>query len=386
MAQVIAWPSPSDYSTAIQNPRHCFSDAELRAGSVAANRLGLPLGASGNFAVVYRVEGPARAFAVRCFIRTVTDQQQRYDALSRYLRGFRLPALVDFAYLPEGIRVRGHSYPLVRMEWIAGKQLHQYVNDALEQGPVLSRLAAQWRELVASLRRAHIAHGDLQHGNVLVDAAGRLRLVDYDGMFIPAWRGRPPGESGHPNYQHPERVERGYYEENADAFSDLVIYLSLLAVKADPRLWTFHTGENLIFVAEDYGAPGQTPIWGRLLASPDAEVRRLTGALEGFCRRPVALLPDLEMVAQDVPRPVAKTANRAPATSMARSAVPAPTGTPALQPPATVHCAKCGRANSADSIYCQSCTHQLCGNRFCSHCGRSIPVKSRYCPECGAKL
>jgi hypothetical protein len=328
MASPAPWPSPGDYSAAIQNPHNCFVDPELNRGRATTNHLGLPIGASGNFAVVYQLQSGARMFAVRCFIRPVTNQQQRYDALSQHLRGFWLPALVDYAYLPQGIRVRGQWYPIVRMEWIAGKQMHQYIEDHLRQGQTLDRLAAQWRGVVAGMRGAHTAHGDLQHGNILADSQGQLRLVDYDGFFIPALQAHPPGEVGHPNYQHPERLQKGYYAENADAFAALVIYLSLLALRTDPSLWTLHTGENLLFLANDFTQPGHAPVWRRLQGSVDPEVRRLAAALEGFCRRPVAAVPDLETVIQGL-------LERVVATSSHRSS-PAPSSVPSAPSPRPV--------------------------------------------------
>jgi hypothetical protein len=114
---------------------------------------------------------------------------------------------------------------------------------------------------------------------------------------------------GHFNYQHPERIRSGYYQENADAFSALVIYLSLLALKTDPELWNtprntpHHSGENLIFSANDFKNPGLTLLWNRLNKSPDAEVQRLTAVLENFCRQPVSAVPDLEEVLQGLRRP-----------------------------------------------------------------------------------
>ncbi|QLQ08322.1 MAG: hypothetical protein HZY76_21580 [Anaerolineae bacterium] len=53
-----------------------------------------------------------------------------------------------------------------------------------------------------NLQTHGIAHGDLQHGNVLV-AADELRLIDYDGMYVPPLSGRESHEIGHRNYQHP---------------------------------------------------------------------------------------------------------------------------------------------------------------------------------------
>ena len=91
----------------------------------------------------------------------------------------------------------------------------------------LTTLAGRWRELVALLQRSEFAHGDLQHGNVMVDQEGRLRLVDFDGVWIPQLSGQsPPSEFGHPNYQHPLHH---HWDRWLDTFSALVIYLSLIA-------------------------------------------------------------------------------------------------------------------------------------------------------------
>jgi len=292
------WPSPGDYSAAVQNPRNCFNDPELQQGSPSYNKLGLPIGASGNFAVVYQIRSLSRSFAVRCFSRPVTDQRKRYADLGKHFAGFSLPALVDFSYLPDGIRIRGAAYPVVRMEWVAGHQLHSYLDSHLKDTETLRVLASQWRGIIAGLRGAHSAHGDLQHGNVLVDSTGQIRLVDYDGFFIPSLSGCPPGEVGHPNYQHPERLEYGQYDEDIDNFSALVVYLSFLALRSDPSLWRFHNGENLIFLADDFKQPGKSDIWKQLNGNPSAEVQRLTSELANYCRTHPSNVPDLEAVLQ----------------------------------------------------------------------------------------
>jgi serine/threonine protein kinase len=294
MATPIAWPSPGDYSTAIQNPQNCFSDSELRACKCRSNQMGLPVGASGNFAVVYEVNIGTKKYAVRCFTRQVTDQQDRYEKLSTYLAGFGIPAFVDFTYLQHGIRVRGQWYPIVKMEWAEGQQLHRYVESNLRNGVALGQLAARFRGVIAGLSGAHIAHGDLQHGNILVDAGGQLKLVDYDGFYLPSLKGQPPGEVGHPNYQHPLRIQQGYYEENTDGFSALVIYLSLLALAADPGLWSFNNGENLIFKADDFKNPGQSLVWNKLRQSLNPQVIALTDHLERYCKGAVSMVTDLE--------------------------------------------------------------------------------------------
>ena len=104
-----------------------------------------------------------------------------------------------------------------------------FTREVSDQPDTLRRAAAQWRGgPTARLMGLRIAHNDLQHGNVLVQREGGIRLVDYDGKFLPKFRGERSPELGHKNYQHPERSPE-HYDENVDNFSSLVIYLSLLA-------------------------------------------------------------------------------------------------------------------------------------------------------------
>ena len=35
------------------------------------------------------------------------------------------------------------------------------------------------------LHSVGFSHGDLQHGNIMVNSEGKLFLVDYDSMFVP---------------------------------------------------------------------------------------------------------------------------------------------------------------------------------------------------------
>ena len=295
------WPGITDFSEAIQNPRLCFKGTDLEAGEVSLNPRGMPLVFSGAFACVYPVSMGNQTFAVRCFTREVSDQQARYGELSSYLLNVLPPSFVHFEYVERGISVRGDWYPMVKMEWVDGELLSRFVGSRLDEPDTLRRVAAQWRGgPVASLRGLRIAHNDLQHGNVLVQRDGSIRLVDYDGIFLPKFRGEQSSELGHKNYQHPERSSE-HYDETVDNFSSLVIYLSLLAIASDPSLWDFHDEDNLIFTRNDYADPGQSELFGRLKRSPDQAVARLAERLEEYCALPLEKVPDLETVLQDIP-------------------------------------------------------------------------------------
>jgi hypothetical protein len=251
----MAWPTPQDYNEAVQNPRLTFADPELQMGCPELTQLGLPRAITGNFASVYKFHCHQRIWAVRCFLRSFHDYERRYAAISDHLSRLRLPYTVGFTFFRNGIKVRGQWYPILKMEWVQGEPLNAFIANHLGDHRTLLSLARQWVDMVKALQQASIAHGDLQHGNVLV-VHGQLRLIDYDGMYVPALSGERSHELGHRNYQHPLRTESdfGPYLDN---FSAWVVYLSLIALAADPSLWEQFGGgdECLLFRREDFEEP-----------------------------------------------------------------------------------------------------------------------------------
>src|SRR5258708_249651 len=111
----MGWPHSQDYNEAIQNPRTSFGDPELRQARPSTNALGLPMPRSGNFADVYELRCPASgaSWAVKCFTRERPGLRERYDEIGRHLRRARLPFMIDFNFLEQGIRVHGRWYPVV---------------------------------------------------------------------------------------------------------------------------------------------------------------------------------------------------------------------------------------------------------------------------------
>ena len=291
----MAWPNPNEYVEAIQHPQQAFGDPDLRAGKVITNKLGLPRPISGNFATVFEVKNDQSRWAVRCFLREVTNQQQRYAAIAAHLKQHALPCMVNFEYLPEGIRVRGKWYPILKMDWTAGIRLDTYIEDHLSAPHDLQQLAERWVTLCHSLRQAQIAHGDLQHGNILVTERDEIKLIDYDGMIVPDVVGLDTNEIGHRHYQHPSRktgagISRVNFDR-VDNFSCHVIGLSLIALSMDTALWkeTQAGEENLLFRDVDYLSPETSKTFARLAKHEDQRVRAVGQAMLEAVRTPAYL-------------------------------------------------------------------------------------------------
>ncbi len=320
------WPTMSDYQETIQSPRACFTDPQLKCATPALNALGLPQPITGGFASVYRMQNGKGSWAVRCFLHRIADIRERYDLISRHLKKSPMKCMVGFDYLPEGIRVKGAWHPVVKMEWLDGDALNVHVRKNVGNAKALRKLADRWAELIDTLERAGIAHGDLQHGNILV-RDGQFRLIDYDGMYVPALKGRGSHEKGHPAYQHPQRTGTHFGAE-VDRFSALLIHTTLLAVAKEPKLWKqFDEEDNLLFRRSDLCTPAASPVFKALEGLGDADVAKLASCLRRACEKTPA----------DVPRLAEALAGKttAPAPAPAPPPVAAATPGPALRSPSS---------------------------------------------------
>ncbi len=267
------WPSMVDYQDALQCPPVAFPSSELRFGKPVEDNLGLPRPCCGTFASVYELVNGRSRWAVKCFLRNIPNLQQRYARISEHLRYCpRLRYFVTFEYQQRGSLVRGEAFPLVKMEWVDGCQLNTFIEQNLTRPRVLAKLKKRWSSLLPDLRAANMAHGDLQHGNVLVLKNGDLRLIDYDGMWVPTLEGEDANETGHPDFQDPRRTQKTF-NADIDAFSDAVIQIAIGALRLDPSLWElYNNGDNLLFRREDFLHPESSSLITDLQALGDQEI------------------------------------------------------------------------------------------------------------------
>ncbi|WP_433672433.1 hypothetical protein ACQP06_12910 [Nocardia sp. CA-136227] len=285
-------PSLREYQLAVQHPHIAFrNDSELASGTLRQDRWGMPKVASGGFATTFQVNTAHLRWAVRCFHKNAPGDRRlfdRYHCISEFIRDNpQLDFLVPVEYRPDGVLVHGMPFPTVRMGWVDGAPLGVWLADWARQ-PDLDPAdidAVRLSVAVAArmLRELGVAHGDLQHGNIIVRSDLSIRLIDYDGMYLPELAGLGPIEEGHRNYQHPER--RNHYDATLDEFAAAGLDLALSACALRPDLLDRFggTGENLLFQAADYANPDQSPVFAELLGI-DAiapAVRRFQDACRG---------------------------------------------------------------------------------------------------------
>lgn len=294
------WPSPQEYNEVIQLPQICFTDPVLASATVELTHLGLPRPISGGYACVYKLHSGDRDWALRCFLRAV-DHDEHYREVSEFLQDAGIGHTVEFSYLRDGIKVSGNCYPALKMAWVDGQTLEHYVGSIVNSPTDLEQLADQFMKMCQELASVGMAHGDLQHGNILV-AQKRLQLVDYDNMYVPKTKRTQSDELGHKNYQHPDRSAR-HFGPYLDNFSAWVIYAALRSIAIDNSLLHRLNGgdECLLFRAPDFAHPTHSFVFRVLETHPNQEINYLARIVRANLMRRVEDVPPLSTQPQTLP-------------------------------------------------------------------------------------
>src|SRR5262245_43055089 len=302
-----SWPTQSDYKDALQNPDTAFRDPDLKQSQAERSPMGVPRARSGAFASVYKMTGPKGTVALKLFNFPNEDRAQRYKAVSDYLElelgPKKPPCVVKFQYHLEGIRVGKGWFPTLTMAWVKGVSLGEWVRQTVEKKnpdvEAMKKMAEGWAALVQQLQDNKIAHGDLQHDNVMV-VNDLPVLVDYDGMCVPVLdpadqtKKLEQLEFGKPAYQHPARAGEKLNGQ-LDNFSAWVILIALRAIAADPQLYVKYVlktdNENLLFTPHDMQAPDASILWPDLMRCKDPDVSGWARMLRESLDKPFAKIP-----------------------------------------------------------------------------------------------
>ena len=297
MPPIRRYPTGGQYRDSLYNTGLCFKDSALKGSTVDMDNLGMPKLISGNFASVFTVRGSTgQRWAVKCFTRFVDHQEERYQRISEALRPVKRPWRVEFDYLADGVMCEGHWYPALKMEWVDAVELIPFIEKYLWDPAKLADLATKFARMVEDLAALGIAHGDLQHGNLLVTSSGELKLVDYDGMYVPSLAKMGACEFGHPNYQSPARTSStwGPYLDN---FSAWVIYASLVALTIEPSLWTLlrdQGDEALLFKKDDFGDQRASRAFQVLTQSHVPDLKALGAGIKALWAPDLRTIPLLD--------------------------------------------------------------------------------------------
>lgn len=226
------YPLISEYIEAIKSAEDNFE--KLSFLRPVLDKGGQPMMTSGNFAVVFKMkdEQSGKYYALKCFTKEQEGREEAYHQIAEELKDVDSPYLVSIRFLEKELFVDTEQtdeteFPVLLMDWVEGKTLDKYLRENLDDKYVLEMLAYRFSQLAQWLIPQPFAHGDLKPDNILVREDGTLVLVDYDGMYVPAMKGKKARELGSPDFQHPQRTENDF-DEHIDDFALLVLTLNIL--------------------------------------------------------------------------------------------------------------------------------------------------------------
>lgn len=249
-------PTIPSIRTSVENQSVMVLEENAKNGIFRRDARGRLIAYAGGFSVVFPyVDSSGEKWAFRCWHSNVNNSKKRYEIISDAIRKSQLGFLCDFIYVEKGINVDGEIYPTTRMRWIDGVTIKEYICQNRKSKRLLRELANEFLKMTQALHDLSLAHGDLQHGNILIDENHRLYLVDYDSFYCPKLKGEPDNVTGLPDYQHPARSSNKSVSEKIDYFSELIIYLSILAISKNSSLidkYQIEGSERLLFAKEDF--------------------------------------------------------------------------------------------------------------------------------------
>lgn len=279
-----------DGETVLQTrvPREAFDASSCIGLSIGGFTIRSIIG-SGGMGTVYEAEQerPQRSVALKVLgaAGTKPGVSRRFLRESDFLARLDHPGIARV--ITAGIlrATDGSERPYFAMELVAGgRAITRWVRETQVSREAVLRVFAEACDAVGAGHRAGVAHLDLKPGNILVDAAGRARVIDYGiarSIHEPG-DDQERGMIGTPQYMSPEQFARG--TQSVDSRADVYALGLILYELATGRLPYETRGLGMKSVA-------------RVIASTQPPAPRLVDAhipraLDAIIRRAIGKSPD----------------------------------------------------------------------------------------------
>ena len=250
------YPLISEYVKAIQDAGDNLD--KLAYLSPVLDDHGEPYRSSGAFAVVFKMldKSTGKCYALKCFTEEQEGRAEAYRQIADELEFVDSSYITSVKYFDKEIFVASSceevEFPVLLMDWIDGETMETYISENYQDNYAMVMLCYSFCKMAAWLRSQPFAHGDIKPDNIMVRPDGRLTLVDYDGMFVPAMKGQKSPTVGAKDFSHPLRTVDDF-DETIDDFALSSIALSLKAISLESSLLDeYGAADRLLFSAEDY--------------------------------------------------------------------------------------------------------------------------------------
>ncbi len=280
------YPQIQDYDRVMKSPDRFLFDQYLQKGKTAKTKSGSILGFSGGFSRAYPLWCNGKKLGIRCWTKNPGECKKRYEQIKNHQSNYPSPYLINCNYFEKGISVNNEVYPILSMDWVNGISLDNFLDKYISIPKVTILLAEEFLNIVKDLHQKKYVHGDIQHGNIIIDFPihpVKMTLIDYDSMIVPGVESSKSTVVGVESYQHPLRSKNVIRHEKMDYFSEIVIYISLLVYAEQPDLWKKGQDHGLLFTEDDFINPNSDKSVFQNLKHLPRKIRYLLDILKQYC-------------------------------------------------------------------------------------------------------
>lgn len=262
-----------------ESPAYEGERDEMTAARVGGWIIGLRFSQGGYGKLYYCEHELTKREACAKVIPFSKNQDDRSEQLKRFVREVQVPATVKHPALVQILHAEGtddyQSFVIV-MEYL---QSAKRLDDWWRERPILERLQLL-RQVMEPLQMCHergMVHRDLKPSNLMVDQAGKLRILDFGLVSVVGFDSATKSQQkiGTPEYCSPEQIRDA---RTATAASDIWT-LGVIILEAATGTHPFKRGS----IDETYAAILQ----GQYVLPPD-----LSEALSSVVRTCLSLDPD----------------------------------------------------------------------------------------------
>ncbi|GMU43663.1 MAG: protein kinase [Xanthomonadales bacterium] len=272
----------------------------------------------GGMGAVWLAERSERDFQQRAALKLIKLGMDSAEILRRFVAERRILARLDHPNIARlidgGVDLAGR--PWFAMEYVDGLALGDYANAQALDAPARVRLFLKLCDAVAHAHRQLVVHRDLKPGNILVDARGEPRLLDFG--IAKLLESDPENDTSATGarfftraYASPEQIRGEPIGTATDIYALGAVLFELLSGCAlhHARLATGETRDLLVLARHRAGGQGPPPVSARALGGDlglilakavRAEAPRRYASVDGFAEdlrawldgRPVRARPD----------------------------------------------------------------------------------------------
>ena len=183
------------------------------------------------------------------------------EAVAQWLQEARSVGRVNHANIIQVFEADIHkNQPYLVFEYVAGKTLEQIMR---ERGALPPQEAVTWMrdvlDAVATAHAAGVVHRDLKPSNILIDTAGRARVMDFGIAARIRESGSSEPAAGTAGYLSPEAAQGAEPAASMDIFAAGVVLAELLMGRrlieeADPYRAIYRVLHEQMVLPEDMGS------------------------------------------------------------------------------------------------------------------------------------